>query len=51
MYINNTVNGVEYGTLTSSIRKGRKVGKSDQVYLGRVIDKERGIFIQAVKKT
>ncbi len=45
MYINyNTVNGVEYGTLTSSIRKGRKVEKSDQVYLGRVIDKERSIF-------
>jgi len=45
MYINyNTVNGVEYGTLTSSVRKGRKVGKSGQVYLGRVIDKERGIF-------
>lgn len=45
MYINyNTVNGVEYGTLTSSVRKGRKVGKSDQVYLGRVIDKERSIF-------
>ena len=45
MYINyNTVNGIEYGTLTTSIRKGRKVGKSDQVYLGRVIDKERGVF-------
>lgn len=45
MYINyNTVNGIEYGTLTSSIRNGRKVGKSDQVYLGRVIDKERGVF-------
>ena len=45
MYINyNTVNGIEYGTLTSSVRSGHKVGKSDQVYLGRVIDKERGIF-------
>lgn len=45
MYINyNTVNGVEYGTLTTSVRKGRKVGKGDQVYLGRVLDKERGIF-------
>ena len=45
MYINyNTVNGIEYGTLTSSVRNGSKVGKSDQVYLGRVIDKERGIF-------
>lgn len=45
MYINyNTVNGVEYGTLTSSVRKGSKVRKSDQVYLGRVIDKERSLF-------
>ena len=45
MYINyNTVNGIEYGTLTSSVRSGRKVGKADQVYLGRVIDKERGVF-------
>ena len=45
MYINyNTVNGIEYGTLTSSVRSGHKVGKSDQIYLGRVIDKERGIF-------
>ena len=45
MYINyNTVNGIEYGTLTSSVRSGHKVGKSGQVYLGRVIDKERGIF-------
>ena len=45
MYINyNTVNGIEYGTLTSSVRSGRKVGKSDQIYLGRVIDKKRGVF-------
>lgn len=45
MYINyNTVNGIEYGTLTSSVRSGRKVGKSYHVYLGRVIDKERGVF-------
>ncbi len=45
MYINyNTVNGIEYGTLTSSVRSGRKVGKGEQIYLGRVIDKERGIF-------
>ena len=45
MYINyNTVNGIEYATLTSSVRNGRKVGKSEQVYLGRVIDKERGVF-------
>ena len=45
MYINyNTVGGVEYGTATTSIRKGTKVGKGDQIYLGRVIDKDKGIF-------
>ena len=45
MYINyNTVNGIEYGTLTSSVRNGSRVGKSDPVYLGRVVDKEKGIF-------
>ena len=45
MYINyNTVNGIEYGTATTSVRNGKKVGKSDGIYLGRVIDKERGIF-------
>lgn len=45
MYINyNIVNGIEYGTATSSVRKGSKVGKGEQIYLGRVIDKERCIF-------
>lgn len=45
MYINyNTVGGIEYATAVTSVRKGTKVGKSDQIYLGRVIDKERGIF-------
>ena len=45
MYINyNTINGIEYGTLTSSVREGGKVGKSDQIYLGRVLDKSRGVF-------
>jgi len=45
MYINyNTVGGIEYGTATCSIRKGDKVGKGEQVYLGRVLDKEKGIF-------
>jgi hypothetical protein len=45
MYINyNVVNGIEYGTLTNSVRNGHKVKKSDQIYLGKVIDKERGIF-------
>lgn len=45
MYINyNTVGGIEYGTATSSVRAGKKVRKGNQIYLGRVIDKERGIF-------
>lgn len=45
MYINyNTVGGIEYGTATSSVRNGRKVGKGEQIYLGRVIDKEHHIF-------
>lgn len=45
MYINyNTIGGIEYGTVTSSVRTGKKVSKGDQIYLGRVIDKERGIF-------
>ena len=45
MYINyNIVSGIEYGTLTSSVRSGTKVSKGDQIYLGRVIDKDKGIF-------
>ncbi len=45
MYINyNTVSGIEYATATTSVRKGKKVGKAEQIYLGRVIDKERGVF-------
>jgi hypothetical protein len=45
MYINyNTVGGIEYGTVTRSVRNGKSVGKGDQLYLGRVIDKDRGIF-------
>lgn len=45
MYINyNTVHGIEYGTATKSVRKGSSVGKGDSIYLGRVIDKEKGIF-------
>ena len=45
MYINyNVVNGIEYGTATSSVRSGAKVGKGEQIYLGRVIDKDRSIF-------
>lgn len=45
MYINyNTVGGIEYATAVTSVRKGTKVGKGDQIYLGRVIDKEKSIF-------
>ena len=45
MYINyNIVSGIEYGTLTSSVRSGTKVSKGDQIYLGWVIDKDKGIF-------
>ncbi|MCD8299637.1 MAG: transposase, partial [Clostridiales bacterium] len=45
MYINyNTVGGREYATLATSVRTGTKVGKSDRIYLGRVIDKEKGIY-------
>ena len=45
MYINyNTVGGIEYGTAASSVRDGNKVGKGEQIYLGRVVDKELGIF-------
>ena len=45
MYINyNTVHGKEYATVTSSVRKGGSVLKGEQIYLGRVIDKSRGIY-------
>ena len=45
MYINyNTVNGIEYGTVTNSVRNGAKVGKGDQINQGRVNYKEKGIF-------
>ena len=45
MYINyNIVDGHEYATVTSSVRKGNKIFKGDSTYLGRVIDKEKHIF-------
>jgi hypothetical protein len=45
MYINyNIVGGIEYGTVVCSVRNGNKVGKGEQLYLGRVIDKELSIF-------
>ena len=36
-------NDVEYGKLCTSIREGKKVRKTSE-NLGRVLDKERGIF-------
>lgn len=45
MYINfKTVGGIEYATAMKSVRIGSKVGKSDQLYLGRVIDKGKNIY-------
>jgi hypothetical protein len=45
MYINyNTVSGIEYATATHSVRKGGSVGKGEQIYLGRVLDKKKAIF-------
>lgn len=45
MYINyNTIHGKEYATVTHSVRKGSSIGKDGQIYLGRVIDKEKGIY-------
>lgn len=36
--------GNEYATLTSSVRDGEKALKGESINLGRVLDKERGIF-------
>lgn len=45
MYIAYTTKkGFEYATLTSSIREGNKVVKGESVNLGRVLDKQRGIY-------
>lgn len=45
MYINYTTKGnYEYATACSSIRIGKTTTKGQQMYLGRVIDKERGIY-------
>jgi hypothetical protein len=45
VYINyNTVSGIEYATATHSVRKGSSVGKGEQIYLGRVLDKGKAIF-------
>ena len=39
-----TRNGIEYASAASSVREGGRVTKGEQVYLGRVVDKERHIF-------
>ena len=45
MYISTSVkDGRVYATASKSVRKGAKVGKSDSKYLGRVIDREKGIY-------
>ena len=37
-------NNIEYAMISHSVRVGDKVSKSPRVNLGRVIDKEKGIF-------
>lgn len=45
MYIAYTTKkGNEYATITSSVRDGEKVVKGESVNLGRVLDKDRGIY-------
>lgn len=39
-----TVNGIEYAMLSKSVRKGDRITKAPRINLGRVIDKERGIY-------
>lgn len=45
MYINYKIkDGIEYAMVVTSVRKGSSVTKEKPLYLGRVIDKEHGIF-------
>lgn len=45
MYINyKTKNGSLYAMAVKSVRNGKTVSKEKQLYLGRVLDKENGIF-------
>lgn len=45
MYINYKVKGgIEYAMVVTSVRNGKSVSKDKPLYLGRVLDKERGIF-------
>lgn len=45
MYINYKLKGgIEYAMAVHSVRKGNTVAKDKPLYLGRVLDKKRGIF-------
>lgn len=45
MYISyNVVDGNEYATVVKSVRDGSKMSKEDRVYIGRVVDKRRGVY-------
>ncbi|MDO4798748.1 MAG: transposase [Coriobacteriales bacterium] len=45
MYVSyNVVDGNEYATVVRSVRDGARVTKEDRVYLGRVVDKARGVY-------
>ena len=45
MYISyNVVDGNEYATVVRSVRDGARVTKEDRVYLGRVVDRARGVY-------
>lgn len=37
-------NGIEYALISKSVRNGSKVSKAPRINLGRVIDKEKGIY-------
>lgn len=39
----NISNGIPYATVMTSVREGKTVKKKSVVYLGRVLDEERGI--------
>ena len=43
----NTSNGIPYATVMTSVREGKTVKKKSVVYLGRVLDEERGIYKSA----
>lgn len=50
MYINYKLKGgIEYAMVVTSVRKGASVTKEKPLYLGRVIDKEHGIFKNRVR--